>query len=139
MIDSVRFSSMLYELLSEYEYSDIRKWLLYNKDWTLNSLITEDNAAQLQADIDEAREDLGIDEDDEYEEVSFYCENSEGEGMVTFTKGDGDWEEDWSEWNSFDEEEDTTPNATSYMSYLTKADLKQYLRQDGFRNITEVR
>lgn len=141
----------LWQRVSDKEYSNILYYLTSLYGWDSDDYVTDENRKRFETDIRQARgvirhekehvldDDESYDDDDEASgEVSFYCSNDEGEGMVTFKKNGAHWKEHWSEWKPYDDDDYSTPAPLSYMSYLDKDDLKNYLSHDGFRDITEV-
>lgn len=70
--------------------------------------------------------------------ISFYCSNDYGEGIVEFILSGDYWKEHWSRWENYDEEDDYKPESMRYESYLSKKDLKEWLSNDGFENISEL-
>lgn len=154
--DGVKLNVLLGQILSEEEYPNILYYMTSLYGWDSDSIITEDNIEHMKTDIEQARgvwkremgensddedtsddDDWEDDEDDE-DEISFYCSNERGEGMVTFEKEGSYWHEHWSDWEGYDEDDDGAPDAMRYESYLSKDDLKNWLYHDGFTNITEV-
>lgn len=145
MAKGVRLQFLLPEMIKDKDEREEIAYILETRlDLPLDTEITEEDFPMLYKKIDQAKE-INQEPDDDYEdeeedddEVSFYCSNDSGEGMVTFTNNGSEWTEYWDEWEPY-EDDDPAPTSMHYAGYLNKKELKQWLSQDGFNNITEVR
>lgn len=145
MSKGVRLGILVNEMVEDAEQGHVMYWLCEELGYEdANQLIsTDEEVIQLKKDIEEARklQAENEEEDDDYEEdeFSFWCSNSDGEGMVTFVQdGSGHWVEHWTDWEDYEEGSDSKPSSMRYMSYLTKNELKNYLYRDGFNNVTDI-